>query len=309
MREALRANRWTGWLVPHATELGRHSLHTDLWRCFLIIRLSHRKKPLYHFYPGTIALTSGSVSCNFDCPWCQNWDISNRHPKDIEPVSLSNSSDQDGFRRRSARNDHSSEVTLAQRTGAERSGRRAVRYISPEEFVRKAVELGCQGTSISLNEPVLSLEWSLHVFRLAREQGLDNTYVSYGYMTPEALRLLVRSGLGAMNVDLKGDAEAVRKYCGGIDVERVWRICRLARELGVHLEITTLVIPGVNDSDEVLGSIAERIVSELGAGGPWHVGGYFPAYHFKAPPTPVRTLEWAWEIGHPDGLLGAPASA
>jgi pyruvate formate lyase activating enzyme len=212
------------------------------------------KKPLYHFYPGSHALTTGSWSCNFGCPWCQNF--------------------------------HISKATPGQGV-----------YMSPECFVSKTISLGCQGTSISFNEPTLSLEWSLDVFRLARARGLYNTYVTNGYMTPEALRLLAEAGLDAMNVDVKGDAEAVRRYCKGIDVEKVWRNCRLARELGVHQEITTLVIPGVNDRDEVLQGIAERIVSELGPDVPWHLSGYYPAYRFTTPPTPVSILERAWHIG------------
>lgn len=96
----------------------------------------------------------------------------------------------------------------------------------------------CQGTSISFNEPTLSLEWSLEVFRLARRRGLYNTYVTNGYMTPEALSLLIDAGLDAMNVDIKGDAAAVRRYCRGIDVEKVWATCRLARSRGVHVEVT-----------------------------------------------------------------------
>jgi pyruvate formate lyase activating enzyme len=219
------------------------------------------KKPLYHFYPGTRALTSGSWSCNFDCPWCQNHDISKTAPDEG------------------------------------RSHR-----MSPQDFVAEATRRGCQGTSISLNEPTLSLEWSLDVFRLARARGLYNTYVTNGYMTSEALALLVEAGLDAMNVDVKGGAQAVRRYCKGIDVDKVWRNCRLARELGLHLEITTLVIPGVNDRDEVLRSIGERIVAELGAEVPWHVSGYYPAYRFTAPPTPVSTLERAWHIGKEAGL-------
>jgi len=217
------------------------------------------KKPLYHFYPGTLALTSGSWSCNFGCPWCQNY--------------------------------HISKAT----SGWDR-------YMSPEDFVSEAANLGCHGTSISFNEPTLSLEWSLDAFRLACARGLYNTYVTNGYMTPEALGLLVEAGLDAMNVDVKGDAQAVRRYCRGIDVEKVWRNCRLARELGVHLEITTLVIPGVNEQDEVLRGIAERIVTELGPDVPWHVSGYYPAYRFTAPPTPVEALERAWCIGREAGL-------
>jgi pyruvate formate lyase activating enzyme len=218
------------------------------------------KKPLYHFYPGTLALTSGSFSCNFDCPWCQNASLSKTAPAPGQ-----------------------------------------ARYLSPEGFVQQALELGCQGTSISLNEPTLSLEWSLEIFRLARARGLYNTYVTNGYMTPEALKLLVEAGLDAMNVDVKGDAQAVQQYCG-TDVEKVWRNCRLAIEAGVWLEITTLVIPGVNDGDDVLQGIAGRIVAELGPDTPWHVSGYFPAYRFNAPPTPVHTLERAWRIGREAGL-------
>ncbi len=218
------------------------------------------KKPFYHFWPGTSAFTAGSWSCNFGCPWCQNWDISKSTPPD------------EG------------------------------RYLGPEEFVAMAEAMGCEGTSISFNEPTLSLEWSLDVFRLAHARRLYNTYVTNGYMTPEALELLVDSGLDAMNVDIKGDAGGVRHYCKGIDIENVWHVCELARQRGVYIETTTLVIPTVNDSDEVLRGIARRIVRDLGPDVPWHISAYFPAYHFHAPHTPIQTLEGAWKIGQRSGL-------
>ncbi len=215
------------------------------------------KKPLYHFYPGSVALTAGSYSCNFACPWCQNWDISKQPP-----------------------------------SGGE--------FIPPGEFVARARRYSCQGTSISFNEPALSLEWSLEVFPLAREAGLYNTFVTNGYQTIAALTLLVEAGLDGMNVDVKGDAEAVRRYCQA-DVEIVWRNCRRARELNVWVELTTLVIPGVND-DECLEGIARRIVAELGPETPWHLTRYYPAYRFTTPSTPVATLERAREIGRQAGL-------
>jgi pyruvate formate lyase activating enzyme len=218
------------------------------------------KKPFYHFHPGTTALTVGSWSCNFGCPWCQNWHISKSPP----PFSGD--------------------------------------YVSPERFVEMVRESGCQGTSISFNEPTLSLEWSLEVFRLARQRGLYNTFVTNGYMTPEALSLLIDAGLDAMNVDVKGDALAVRKFCKMPDVEKVWAACKLARWRGIHLEITTLVIPTVNDSETTLGEIAGRMARELGRDVPWHVSGYYPAYQFTAPPTPLETLERAWHIGKEAGL-------
>ncbi|MGD8752943.1 MAG: AmmeMemoRadiSam system radical SAM enzyme [Anaerolineales bacterium] len=218
------------------------------------------KKPLYHFFPSSRALTVGSWSCNFGCPWCQNWEISKAEPP--------------------AR----------------------VRFLSPKDFIEAAHNAGCQGTSISFNEPTLSLEWSLDVFQLAREHNLYNTFVTNGYMTSEALGLLSKSGLDAMNVDIKGESQIVRRLCKGVDVEWVWRRCRQAREINIHLEVTTLVIPGVNDGDKVIYGIAERLFEQLGPEIPWHISAYQPAYRYKASPTPVSTLERAWEIGKDVGL-------
>jgi hypothetical protein len=121
-------------------------------------------------------------------------------------------------------------------------------------------------------------------------------------MTPEALSLLIEAGLDAMNVDVKGDAAAVRKYCKGIDANKVWAACKLARSRGVHVEITTLVIPGVNDAEAALRGIAQHLVTDLGADVPWYVTAYRPAYQFTAPPTPVQTLDRAWQMGREAGL-------
>ncbi len=129
-----------------------------------------------------------------------------------------------------------------------------------------------------------------------------NTYVTNGYMTAEALALLVEAGLDAMNVDIKGDAAAVKKFCKAVDVEKVWATCRLARSHGVHLEITTLVIPAVNDSEAALRGLAQRVATELGTDVPWHVSGYYPAYQCTALATSLRVLERAWHIGRDVGL-------
>jgi pyruvate formate lyase activating enzyme len=222
------------------------------------------KKPLFHFYPGTRALTIGTWSCNFTCPWCQNCDIS-KTPENI--------------------------------------GRG--RHVDPEAFVELLARHSCQGTSISLNEPTLLLEYSLDVFDLARESGYYNTYVTNGYMTEQALDMLIAHGLDAVNVDIKGEAEAVRRYCGA-DVDLVWRNAIRAKERGVWLELTTLVIPGVNDAEDGLHRIARRIKREVGPDVPWHVTGYSPAYKFRSqtyvPPTPVSTLAKARDIGVAEGL-------
>jgi pyruvate formate lyase activating enzyme len=218
------------------------------------------KKPLYHFFPSSRALTVGSWSCNFGCPWCQNWRISKSEPP------------------------------------------RQVQFMSPINFVEATLNTGCKGTSISFNEPTLSLEWSLDVFQLARRHGLYNTYITNGYMTSEALLLLSEAGLDAMNVDIKGENKDVRRLCKGVDIESVWGTCRQAKELNIHLEVTTLVIPGVNDQDEAIRAIAERIVGQLGPETPWHISAYRPAYHFQAPPTPISTLERACKIAKDAGL-------
>jgi len=222
------------------------------------------KKPFFHFYPGTKALTIGSWSCNFTCPWCQNYDIS-KSPQNIG------------------------------------SGQ----YISPATFIELVRRYHCQGTSVSFNEPTLLFEYSLDIFDLARDKGYYNTYVTNGYMTAQALEVLVAHGLNAMNIDIKGEAEAVREFCGA-DVNIVWRNATRAKECGVWVELTTLVIPSVNDAEEGLSRIAQRIKRELGDDTPWHVTGYYPAYKFRSesyvPPTPVSTLEKAREIGKAEGL-------
>jgi pyruvate formate lyase activating enzyme len=221
------------------------------------------KKPLFHFYPGSRALTVGSWSCNFACPWCQNYEISKCRD----------------FAR----------------------GER----VTPQAFMALMRSHACEGTSISFNEPTLLLEYALEVFHLARGEGYYNTFVTNGYMTGEALALLAEAGLDAMNIDIKGDRRAVGRYCGA-DVEKVWRNARGARERGIHVEITTLVIPGVNDGEGCLRGIAARIREELGADSPWHVTRYVPAYKFRdrmfVPPTSVGALEAAREIGMAEGL-------
>jgi len=227
------------------------------------------KKPFFHFFPGTKALTVGSHGCNFSCPWCQNWEISKSVPSQTFSQKVCN-------------------------------------YISPERLVQLVREMGCQGTSISFNEPTLLLEYSLDVFVCAKKEGYYNTYVTNGYMSSSALRLLVEHGLDAMNVDVKGCKEAVLNYCG-VDVEKVWRNIKEAKGKGVHVEVTTLIIPGVNDDAECLRSIASRIRKDTGENTPWHVTQYYPAYKslelglYKGR-TPVETLERAWEIGKEEGV-------
>jgi pyruvate formate lyase activating enzyme len=258
-RRCLLVEGGTGWCRTRQNRGG--TLQTLAWGAVSSLSANPiEKKPFYHFYPGSRALTVGSWGCNFGCPWCQNWEISRAVPPSRG------------------------------------------RFLSPEVFVQETLRQKCQGTSVSFNEPTLSLEWSLEAFRLSRAQGLYNTYVTNGYMTPEALDLLAEAGLDAMNVDVKGGEAAVRKYARGVRADRIWARCRQARQLGLHLEITSLVVPGVNDDETSLAETARRIVEELGPQTPWHLSAYFPSYRFDAPPTPMATLEGAFELGRRAGL-------
>ena len=215
------------------------------------------KKPFFHYYPGSEALTVGFWSCNFDCPWCQNYEISKVAPQ-------------------------------------------VKRYMSPDEFVEIAHENSCQGTSLSFNEPTLFLEWGIAVFRLAKRHGLYNTIVTNGYMTERTLELLIESGLDAANVDIKADRATVQEYCHA-NVAKIWRNCKVMRDSGIHVEVTTLLITGVNDDLTVVSVIGERILAELG-NIPWHITRYFPAYNYSAPATSVRFLEQAYQRAKQLGL-------
>jgi pyruvate formate lyase activating enzyme len=228
------------------------------------------KKPFYHFFPGSRALTIGSFGCNFNCFWCQNHHMS--HPE----ISVLNIM------------------------------RNYQKFISPEMFVKLALNEGCQGTSISFNEPTLLFEYSLEVFKLAKDYGLYNTYVSNGYMTESVLKDLVDAGLDAINFDIKGDKNMVRKYCG-IDVEKVWRNALLAKKLGVHIEITTLLINELNTSDIIIKDISKKIYNYLGANTPVHFSRFFP--HYKSldygffEPTPLHYLTHAYKVAKNEGLM------
>lgn len=179
-------------------------------------------------------------------------------------------------------------------------------YVPPGALVSLAKKSHCRGISFSFNEPSTTLfEYSLDAMRMAKEKGLCNTYVTNLYSTPEALSMIIESGCDAFCVNVKGDDRAVKKYCGA-DVERVWRNLRILRKHMKHVEIVTLIIPTVNDSETTLRSIASRIKGELGSDVPWHCTRYFASYHsqeFDLPEqTPISSLEKAREIGLDEGL-------
>jgi len=245
-------------------------IYTIVYGCIPALSFNPiEKKPFYHFFPGSVAITVGTYGCNFSCFWCQNHHLS--HPS----------------------------RSILDKVNEEKE------FLSPEKLIQIALENNCQGTSISFNEPTLLFEYSLDVFKLAKEKGLFNTYVSNGYMTEEVLRDLAEAGLDAINIDIKGSADMVKKYCG-TDVEKVWRNAKLAKELGVHVEITTLIIDTLSADKKIIKGIAERILKELGKNTPFHLTRFFP--HYKSlnlgftVPTPVKYLEIGYNIAKNTGL-------
>lgn len=219
-------------------------------------------KPFFHFYPGSTALTFSTWSCNFRCPWCQNWHLSRTEPN----PGMAN-------------------------------------YISPEKIVEMALKNKDEGLCVSFQEPTLLFEYSLDVFKIAREKRLYNCWVSNGYLTLEALRLLAGAGMDAIKIDMKGDKEVYKKYCGGLDVNVVWRNAGEAKKLGMHAEIVNLVITDVNDDEACLNEIIQRHIKELGADTPLHFTRYYPAYKFSNPSTKIETLEKAYEAAKKAGVL------
>jgi pyruvate formate lyase activating enzyme len=221
------------------------------------------KKPFFHFLPGTLAYSIATVGCNFHCLFCQNWSLS-QWPRD-------------------------------------RGWPFPGEPTAPDELVQAALDLGCASVAYTYTEPTVFLELALDTARAAAAAGLRNVFVTNGYMTPEALDLLAPVLHGA-NVDLKAFSDAYyRKVCGGT-LAPVLDTIRGLRERGIWVEVTTLVIPGRNDSDEELQALAAWLVS-VDRDVPWHVSAFFPAYRMlDTPPTPAGTLYRAAEIGRRAGL-------
>ena len=221
------------------------------------------KKPLYHFLPGSKSFSIATPGCNFRCGFCQNWEISQMDIKEAE-----NYQSQD---------------------------------FPPEVVVSEAIHKKCQSISYTYTEPTIYFEYAYDCARLAKEKGLYNVFVTNGFMTKEAIEM-IRPYLDAANIDLKYfKDESYRKVCGG-KLQPVLDSIKLMRKLGIWVEVTTLVVPGSNDSQEELKDIAEFLAS-VDKEMPWHISRFFPNYKFtEQKATPVATLKMAGELGHQAGL-------
>lgn len=220
------------------------------------------KKPLFHFYPGSRSFSIATVGCNFKCLHCQNSGIS-QMPRD--------------------------------------HGRIAGDDVPPETVVSLAQEYRCRSISYTYTEPTVYFEYAYDTARLAREAQLTNVFVTNGYTGPEALTV-IGPYLDAANIDLKSFSDTFYRTVCGAKLQPVLDTISLYHRLGIWIEITTLIIPGHNDSDDELLEIA-RFIKRLDERIPWHISAFLPTYRLAdARRTPVSTLTRAREIGFSEGL-------
>ena len=221
------------------------------------------KKPMFHFLPGSRSLSIATQGCNFQCLHCQNYQIS-QFP-----------------------HLHNGQISGLSR--------------SPASVVDEAARSGCASISYTYVEPTIFYEFAYDCAKLAQKKGIRNVFVSNGYMTAEVIRHLAPV-LDGINIDLKAfSAGFYQKICKA-RLEPVLDSIRLFHELGVLVEVTTLVIPGLNDGEEELRAIA-HFLRGVSAHIPWHVSGFRPTYKMlDRPATPVATLKRARDIGLAEGL-------
>ena len=223
------------------------------------------KKPLFHFFPGSSAFSVGGWGCNFHCEDCQNWQIS--CPENDEPW-------------------------------------RGSREVQPQAAIEMAKEYQCQGIAWTYNEPTIWFEYTLDSAKLAKENDLYTVYVTNGYITPEALDT-IGPYMDAWALDIKGFTDSFYRRLAKV---RHWRgileaAKRAKEKWDIHIEVITNIIPAMNDDDQQLEGIAHWIRDELGELTPWHVTRFHPYYHLThLPPTPISTLERAYDIGKKAGL-------
>jgi len=221
------------------------------------------KKPLFHFLPGSRSLSIAAAGCNFQCEFCQNWQISQ-----------------------------------APRTGQIVGGQ----AISPEQIVSAAGNQGCASISYTYTEPTVFFELAYETARLAHERGIANCFVSNGYMTPLAVRT-IGPHLDAINVDLKAFRDETYRRVMKARLEPVLTCLKELVKAEIWVEVTTLVVPGMNDSPQELADIAKCIAGDLGPAVPWHVSRFHGDYRMAdLPGTPLATLEAACRIGKEAGL-------
>lgn len=208
------------------------------------------KKPLYHFYPGSVILSVGTVGCNLHCKFCQNWEISQTCAGEYPYL----------------------------------------KPVSPEQIIAQGLQRNDNiGIAFTYNEPTIFFEYMVDIARLAIRNGLKNVAITNGYINREPLKALLDL-IDAFNVDLKAFREDFYRRVTAARLKPVKETILAIRKQGKHLELTNLVIPGLNDDPVVFEEMVQWIAGELGPETPLHLSRYFPNFQMDAPSTPAQVL-------------------
>jgi pyruvate formate lyase activating enzyme len=220
------------------------------------------KKPLYHFLPGSGSFSLATAGCNFRCGFCQNWQISQ----------------------------------ISDRQAAASPG-----FVSSQDIVSRALDQACRSISYTYTEPTIFFEYAYETARIAKNNGLYNVFVTNGYMSQEALEMITPY-LDAANIDLKSFRDDFYRQNCQARLAPVCETIKRAKEAGVWIEVTTLIIPGENDSRQELEDIA-GFIAGISVDIPWHISRFHPDYSFSGyQATPPEALERALACGKKAGL-------
>lgn len=218
------------------------------------------KKPLQHFLPHTNTFSIGTVGCNFKCPFCQNWQLS--QTKEINKAN----------------------------------------YFSPKNIVDMALHHKCESISFTYNEPSIFFPYIRDIVIEAKKVGLKNIMVSNGFMSEEVAKEMP-DFIDAINIDIKSFNQDYYKKTLKGKLAVVLENAIYLKKNGLHVEITTLIVPDINDSPQEIEKIAKFIAIELGVDTPWHLSAFHPDYKMlKSSKTPITTLKNAYEIAKNNGI-------
>lgn len=221
------------------------------------------KKPLFHFQPGTNSFSIATAGCNFRCEFCQNW--------------------------------QESQITKGPQ------GRIVGQELPPKRVVEEAKRTGCASIAYTYTEPTIFFEYAQDTAKLAKKEGITNVFVTNGYQTPETIKEMAKF-VDAANVDLKSFSEKFYQKVCGAKLKPVLESIKLMHKAGIWIEITTLVVPKQNDSKKELTQIA-KFIAKVNKSIPWHISRFHPDYKMlDSYPTPIETLEMAYDIGKKAGL-------
>ncbi len=237
------------------------------------------KKPLYNFWPGAIAYSIASIGCSLSCQNCQNWTISQACPSEDGKNGYYE------FEEMKSR-----KISLIEMT--------------PEDLVKKVLRSKAKTLAYTYNEPLIWHEWVLDTAKLLKQERIPTILVTNGYSTSQATEELIEVGIDAANIDIKAMSdEFYQKICCVKSVKPVLDTAKRFKEHGIHVELTNLIIPDLNDTKEEIEELCQWVAKELGKDTPLHFSAYHP--DFKVPSkkrTPYQTLDMAYKVAKEIGL-------